>query len=411
MIISDLHLHSRYARACSKAITIENLEKWANVKGLNLLGTGDFQHPIWNRELKNKLEEYNEGIYQTATGFKFLLSTELSNIYTQDGKGRRIHNLILIPSFEIGDQVIEALSKKGRIDYDGRPIFGFSCIELVDIMMNISNDIEIIPAHIWTPWFSIFGSKSGFDSVEECFKEKSKYIHALETGMSSDPEMNERLSKLDNYNLVSFSDAHSFWPWRIGREATLFDTKFSYKDIIKAIRTGSGLSKTIETLPEYGKYHYDGHRKCGISFGPQESLKHNKLCPKCGNILTIGVSNRVEELADREIGFRRENASNFVKLVPLTELISVVYGINLLSSKTIWGVYNELIKHFENELNILLNVERDRLEKVAHKKLVDVIIRNREGKLDIEPGFDGVYGKIAVSENEKINSQTTLKNF
>ena len=408
MIIADLHIHSRFARGCSKNITIENLEKWGKIKGIDLLGTGDFQHPIWNRELKNKLEEFYQGIYQTSSGFKFLLSTEISNIFTQDGKGRRVHNIILVPSFEVGDQIIEELSKKGRLDYDGRPIFGFSCIELVDMMMGISKDIEIIPAHAFTPWFSIFGSKSGFDTVEECFKDNSKYIHAFETGMSSDIEMNRRISTSDKYNLVSFSDSHSFWPWRLGREATIFDTKFFYKDIINAIRTGNGLNKTIETFPEYGKYHYDGHRNCGISFNPEESIKHNKICPKCGSLLTIGVLNRVEELADRK---ESKNAKDSFKLIPLTELIAAVYGIEQLTSKKVWEIYNSLINAFGNEFNILLKVNGRELERVVNKKLVDIILKNREGKLEILAGYDGIYGKVVLSENEVMAVQKKLQNF
>ena len=225
MITADLQIHSRYAQACSKQTNIENLEKYARIKGINLLSTADFTHPLWRKELDEKLTEDENGILWTKSKFPFLWGTEISLMYKQGGKGRRIHNLIFSPNKEVTDQITEALGKKGRLDYDGRPIFGFTSIELIDMVRGISNDIEIIPAHAWTPWFSIFGSKSGFDSIKECFQEKSKYIHAIETGLSSDPEMNWRLSQLDNINLVSFSDAHSFWPWRLGREATLFNTK------------------------------------------------------------------------------------------------------------------------------------------------------------------------------------------
>src|SRR3989338_8164000 len=248
-IIADLHIHGKYSRGCSTDISVANLEKYARLKGVSLLGTGDFTHSGWLTELNSNLKEDDYGILRTKTGFPFIWQTEISMIYSQDGKGRRVHNVILAPSGEVATQITDFLKSKGRVDYDGRPIFGFSCIELADELMKISKDIEIIPAHVWTPWFSIFGSNSGFDSVEECFKEKAKFIHALETGMSSDPAMNWRLSKLDNYALVSFSDMHSFWPWRLGREATVFDIDLEYKNLINAIRTGKGLTETIKIHP------------------------------------------------------------------------------------------------------------------------------------------------------------------
>ena len=221
--IADLQVHSRFSRATSKQLNLENLEKYAKLKGINLLGTGDISHPLWLKELKQGLTEDGSGILKSKSGFDFVLQGEISNIYTQDGKARRIHNLILAKNFEIAEQIQEALKKKGRIDYDGRPIFGFNCVELVEMMKNIDEKIEIIPAHAWTPWYSLFGSMSGFDSVEECFKDQTKHIYAIETGLSSDPSMNWRLSQLDKYTLVSNSDAHSFWPWRLGREANVFE--------------------------------------------------------------------------------------------------------------------------------------------------------------------------------------------
>ncbi|MBI2671003.1 DNA helicase UvrD, partial [Candidatus Woesearchaeota archaeon] len=321
-IITDFQIHSRFARATSKDITIENLEKWARIKGLNLLGTGDFQHPKWFDEINENLEEDSNGILWSKTKFPFFWQTEISLMYTQDGKGRRIHHLILAPNKDIAGQIIEALGRKGRLDYDGRPIFGFSSIELVDMMMSISKEIEIIPAHVWTPYFGLFGSITGFDSVEECFKEKSKYIHAIETGMSSTPDMNWMISSLDKYALVSNSDMHSHWPWRLGREANIFDIKLSYKNIINAIRTRKGFIETIETDPNYGKYHYDGHRNCNFSCSPEESRKLKNICPVCNKPLTIGVLNRVEQLADREYGFMPKDAVLFKKIIPLSELIA-----------------------------------------------------------------------------------------
>ncbi|MAG38526.1 hypothetical protein CMO90_00380, partial [Candidatus Woesearchaeota archaeon] len=259
--ISDLHIHSRYSRACSSAIDIKNLEKWAKIKGVNILGTGDFTHPEWFKELKHELVEDDTGILKTSSGFPFILQTEISLIYTQADRGRRIHNVVLAPNFDVVEQITDYLKKHGRVDYDGRPIFKISCHDFVYNLRKISLDIEVIPAHIWTPWFSLFGSKSGFDSVHECFKDQEKYVHALETGLSSDPEMNWRLSQLDKFNLVSFSDSHSFWPWRMGREATIFELKkLKYDNILRALRSGEGLQETVEVDPSYGKYHFDGHR-------------------------------------------------------------------------------------------------------------------------------------------------------
>lgn len=391
-IIADLHIHSRYSRATSKDITIENLEKWARIKGIHLLGTGDFQHPLWFKEL-NELKEDENGILWTKNNFPFMWQTELSLIYTQDGKGRRVHHIILAPNKDIVKQIIDTLSKKGRLDYDGRPIFGFTSIEFVDMMMSISKDIEIIPCHAWTPWFSIFGSMSGFNSVEECFKEKTKYIHAIETGMSSDPLMNWRLSRLDNFTLVSNSDSHSFWPWRLGRECNVFDIKeLSYKNIINAIRTKEGLKETIEVDPNYGKYHYDGHRLCKFSSSPEETKKLNSICPICKKHLTIGVLNRVEELADRKKGFVPENAVPFKSLIPLHEILSSIMQ-SAIATKKVWQEYNKLIDSFKNEFNILLNVPLIELKKATTDKIASAIMKNREGNLKVKPGFDGQYGE------------------
>ena len=264
-VFADLHIHSRFSRACSKDITIENLEKWARVKGIGLLGTGDFTHPFWLKELKEKLVE-KEGILYSKSGFKFLLTGEISLMYTQ-GRGRRVHLVLLVPNFETADKINEYFDKKGRRDYDGRPIFKISCEQFVKDMKEISEYIEIIPAHAWTPWFGIFGSATGFDSLKEAFGEQEENIHAIETGMSSDPFMNWHLSELNNRAIVSFSDSHSFWPWRIGREATIFEKVESYSDVINAIRENKILG-TVETEPSYGKYQWDGHDNCNFSSSP-----------------------------------------------------------------------------------------------------------------------------------------------
>jgi len=391
-IISDLHIHSRFAMACSKQITLQNLEKYARIKGLQLLGTGDFQHPVWSKDIEKELEQDENGILWSKTKFPFIFQTEISLMYSQGGRGRRLHLMIFSPNKEVSDQITAALLKKGRIDYDGRPIFGFTAIELVDMMNSISKDIEIVPAHVWTPWFGLLGEKSGFDSVEECFQEKSKYIHALETGMSSDPAMNWRLSKLDKYNLVSFSDMHSFWPWRIGREATTFDiNKLTYKNIIKAIRTGEDLHSTVETDPGYGRYHFDGHRKCGISFSPQQTHKHKGICPVCKKKITIGVEYRVEELADRPEHFLPKDHKDYFKLIPLTEILSKLYKKGL-ATKTIWQEYNKLVTEKRSEFDILLKLPLEELKKIMNEKLANIILKNRRGEIKIIPGYDGVYG-------------------
>ena len=411
-LIGDFHIHGRYAQACSKKTTIEDLERTARIKGIHVLGTGDAQHPKWYEEITSKLTEDDNGILWTKTKFPFIWQTEISLAYTQGGKGRRIHHVVLFPNKLIVDQFIEALLKRGRIDYDGRPIFGMSSIEFVDMLREISHDIEVIPAHVWTAWMSVFGSKSGFDSVEECFEERARYIHALETGISSDPAMNWRISKLDKYNLVSFSDPHSSHPWRLGREATRFEVKeLTYKNILQVIRTGEGLKGTIETPPEYGKYHYDGHRSCGVVMNPEESKKINKQCPKCQKEMTIGVEYRVEELADREKGFKPKNANPYHSLIPLTELIAKVYGIKTLSSKKVNETYYQLIKQFQTEYSILLEAPKEALEKITSKQLADLIVQNRTASLAIKPGYDGVYGEVGLSEKEEKQEGSTLNKF
>jgi len=398
-LIADLQVHSRFSRATSKQLNLENLEKYAKIKGLNLLGTGDITHPEWLKELKAGLNEDDTGILKSKSGFNFILQGEISNIYTQDGKARRIHNVILAKNFEIVEQIQEALKKKGRIDYDGRPIFGFNCIDLVEMMKNIDEKIEIIPAHAWTPWYSLFGSMSGFDSVEECFKDQTKHIHAIETGLSSDPAMNWRLSRLDKYTLVSSSDAHSFWPWRIGREANVFDIEPTYDNLIDAIRTRKGFLYTIEVDPNYGKYHLDGHRSCDICMEPKESLKNKNICPKCKRPLTIGVLNRVEQLADREEGYKPKGAVPFTSLIPLSEILASLFNSSV-ASKKVFAEYYNLIKHFETELNILLEAKKEDLIKAADEKIADAIIAVRERKIKIKPGYDGVYGQLVFENSE-----------
>ncbi|MEK6903436.1 MAG: endonuclease Q family protein [Nanoarchaeota archaeon] len=405
--IGDFHIHGRYAQACSKTTTLDDLERNARIKGLHILGTGDAQHPLWNQEITSKLTEDDNGILWSKTKFPFIWQTEISLAYTQGGKGRRIHHVVLFPNGDVVKQFTDALLKRGRIDYDGRPIFGMSSIEFIDMLRSISTDIELIPAHAWTSWMAIFGSKSGFDSVEECFQDRAKYIHAIETGMSSTPAMNWRLSKLDKYNLVSFSDPHSSHPWRLGREATIFDIKeITYKHILHTIRTGDGLKGTIETPPEYGKYHYDGHRLCGITMTPAESRKVNKLCPKCKQEMTIGVEYRIEELADRPLGFKPAHGKPFHSLIPLHELISATCNIKLLHSKKITEIYHKLIGRFGTEYAVLLDAPIDMLRETVDEKLATLILQNRTGDVPIQPGYDGVYGKLLLNNN--MSSQQAL---
>ena len=396
-IIADLHVHSRYARATSKAITLDSLARYARMKGVQLLGTGDFTHPEWRKELGVLQEE--KGIYRTADGFPFLLQTEISLVYTQGGKGRRVHHLLLAPSLEVADAITTFLKTKGRVDYDGRPIFGMSSIELVEAMQHISKDIEIIPAHAWTPWFGVLGSKSGFDSLQECFEEKTRAIHAIETGMSSDPGMNWRISFLDTVTLLSNSDLHSFWPWRLGREANIFELKsLTYKAVLQGIREREGLKRTIEVDPGYGKYHYNGHRNCGVCLSPSQSKQQGNRCNKCGKQLTLGVEHRIEELADREQGYVPKSSIPFSTLLPLSELISAVQKTALASKKT-WETYNKLIDAFGNEFNILLDADEKKIETVAGKPVTQAILKNREGSIKVTPGFDGEYGKLQWSPN------------
>src|SRR3989344_3936529 len=379
-ITADLQIHSKYARATSKNISFENLEKYARMKGLNLLGTGDFQHPIWNKEIKSNLKEDNKGILWSKTGFPFLWQTEVSLMFSQGGKRRAVHILIFAPNGQLADKIVAYLGSKGRLDYDGRPIFGLTCKQLVKELKEIDDKIEIIPAHAFTPWFGVYGSDSGFDSLEEAFEEQAKHIYAIESGMSADPDMIWRLK--ERVNIVSFSDAHSMWPWRLGREATIFELdELSYDNIMKAIRTGKGLKATIETPPEYGKYHYDGHRNCGFSCSPEETKKLNGICPKCGKKLTIGVDYRVNEIAKDGEGYRPEKAKMFFKLLPLHELIALNLKSGIESKKT-WEAYNELIGKFGNELKILLDVSReDLLKEEVDEKLIELILFNRKGKL------------------------------
>ncbi|MBU1975546.1 MAG: endonuclease Q family protein [Nanoarchaeota archaeon] len=411
--ISDLHIHSKYSRACSSALDIPNLEKWAKIKGVALLGTSDFTHPKWIAHIKEELSEDGSGILKTKNGFPFILQTEISLIYSQANKGRRVHQVVLAPSLEVVEQITRYLLKHGRVDYDGRPIFKISSDDFVYNMRKISLDIEVIPAHIWTPWFSMFGSNSGFDSVHECYKDQEKYIHAIETGLSSDPSMNWRLSQLERFNIVSFSDAHSFWPWRIGREATVFEMKeLTYANLLRALRSGEGLQGTIEVDPSYGKYHFDGHRNCNVAMSPKQAIKNKNICPGCKSAMTLGVLHRVEQLADREEGYRPVDAKPFHTLLPMSEILAKMLN-KTITAKLVWREYNKLLRRFGSEYNVLLNATKDHLLEETHGKIVEAILKNRNGDLNVTPGYDGVYGEIVmdeVSEEEVLKKRIIKKN-
>ncbi len=395
-MIADLHIHSRFSRACSKNINLDNLEKYARIKGLNLLGTGDFTHPEWLKEIKENLKEEN-GILYSKTGFKFILTGEISLMYTQR-KGRRVHLVLLAPNLDAVDKINEYLDKKGRRDYDGRPIFKISCEQFVKDMREIDKKIEVIPAHIWTPWFGVFGSKSGFDSLNEAFGSEFDNVHAIETGMSSDPKMNWRISELNSKTIVSFSDSHSFWPWRLGREATIFQHADTYDAVLSQIRENKILG-TIETDPGYGIYHYDGHRECNFSSSPEETKRLNSICPVCQKLLTIGVDSRVDELSNQLIEANK-NQKKYLEMLPLHEVISLVYGTGIASVKC-WKIYNSLIEKFKNEFNILIDVPESKfIENEIDGELIRYILLNREGKIKVKPGYDGVYGKALLEDKQ-----------
>ena len=400
---ADFHIHSKYSRATSKEMNLDSLEKWAKIKGIKVLGTGDFTHPEWLKELKEKLEPAEPGLFKikhSNSEIRFILTTEISCVYSKKQKVRKIHIIVFSPSFEVVEKINTHLSWIGNLKSDGRPTLGLDAKELTKIILNVSPDCLIVPGHIWTPWFSLFGSKSGFDSIEECFEEYSKYIFAAETGLSSDPPMNWRLSTLDKITLISNSDSHS--PTRIGREANVFNTEISYYAILKAIKEKDKQKflYTIEFFPEEGKYHYDGHRFCGISLSPKESKKYNNLCPVCNKPLTIGVLNRVEQLADRPEGFIPENAIPFKSLIPLEEIIADALGV-LPGTNQVEKEYKKLIENFQNEFNVLLKVEKKDLEKITTPEIAEGIMKTRERKVFVEPGYDGVYGKIRIFSQEE----------
>ena len=419
MYLADLHIHSRFSRATSREGDLPHLDFWARRKGLALLGTGDFTHPAWRRELHEQLIPSGQGVYALRQELlldglcpgpapQFVITGEISSIYKRDGKTRKVHNLILLPSLEAADELSARLEAIGNIHSDGRPILGLDSRDLLELTLECCPEAELIPAHIWTPHFAMFGAFSGFDSIGACFADLTPHIHAVETGLSSDPPMNWRISSLDHLTLVSNSDAHS--PSKLGREANLLDTGISYPELIASIRTGQGFLGTVEFFPEEGKYHLDGHRSCGVCLTPSETLEHGGLCPICGKKLTIGVEHRVQALADRPMGFRPEGAKPFESLAPLPEVIAASTGLPA-SGKKVQEIYEHLLCTLGAEFPILRQLPLEDIAQAAGPCVAEGIRRLRLGQVDRQAGFDGEYGKITLltpSEIQQFSGQISL---
>lgn len=413
---TDLHIHGRYSRATSPRMNVNELVHYSLIKGLNLVGTGDFTHPEWMKELRNSLGEIlGTGLFkptgQTNRQIYFLITCEVCTIFNYNERVKKIHHVIMTPSFEIAEQISDYLSKFGSLQADGRPQLKMTAAELVEEVINISRRNMVFPAHVWTPWFSLFGAFSGFDSLEDCYQDQSRHIFALETGLSSDPPMNWRLSALDKYTLLSNSDSHSPWPWRIGRETNVFELgTVTYDEVVDTIKKKDPkrFKFTIETNPAYGKYHWTGHRNCNVSLPPSEAIKLNNRCPVCNRNLTEGVKQRIEKLADRPPGFRPEGAIGFKHLLPLHEILASVLNIQTLSSVKIWDVYNALILRFGTEFNVLLEASFEELTQIVNPSIAEAIIRVRQDKVKIEPGYDGVYGKIKIFEEKSKNAKDKI---
>ncbi len=374
---------------------VENLARWCGVKGITVVGTADFTHPVWLRELKAKLKPTGRGLF-TYGAQHFMLTVEVSNIYPQGGRLRKIHNILLAPSFEIVDRINAVLARFGSLMADGRPTLSLPSHKLVEYVMEISSECMVIPAHVWTPWFSLYGSNSGFDSLQECFGDQTKHIAAAETGLSSDPPMNWRLSELDAVTLVSNSDAHS--PAKLGREANVFDCELDYAELVRALR-GRDRSKflyTIEFFPEEGKYHFDGHRACNQRLSPKETKAARGICPVCGRPLTVGVMSRVEALADRESA-PAEGRIPFRSLIPLEEIIAEAFG-SQPGTGAVREEYFRLAKALGSEFAVLLDVPLDEVGRHTRPRVVDGLRRVREGRVAIRPGYDGVFGELHIFE-------------
>jgi uncharacterized protein (TIGR00375 family) len=409
--IADFHIHSKYSRATSRDMDVKHLAQWAKLKGITLMGTGDFTHHLWLEELKHTLEDCGNGLFKYADVY-FMLTAEISSIYSKGGKGYRIHNLIFAPSFSAVDKINHALFSRGaNLSSDGRPIIGLPAAELARMVFDIDENCMVVPGHIWTPWFSLFGSMSGFDKIEDCFEEQTPKIFALETGLSSDPAMNWRLSALDRFTLISNSDSHS--PQKIGREANVFNCELGYSTIRQVLKNKdqSKFLYTIEFFPEEGKYHFDGHRLCGIRWSPQETKQHNGKCPKCGKPVTVGVANRIEKLADRPEGFKPQNAIPFKNLIPLDEIIASAKGVGK-ASVNVERDYQLYLNKFGTEFEILLKASKEELLKALPPKVAEGVLLARLGKVNIKPGYDGEYGTVSVfGETPAVRNEEQLNLF
>jgi uncharacterized protein (TIGR00375 family) len=424
---ADLHIHSKYSRATSSKMDLENLYKWAQLKGLKVIATGDFTHPRWFSEIQEKLEPAEDGLFRLKDKFaskvdseiptvcksevRFILSVEISNIYSKGGKTRKVHNLVFASSITDAAKLNARLQKIGNLKADGRPILGLDSKKLLEFCLDISDDCYLVPAHAWTPHFAVFGSNSGFDSLEECFEDLTKYIFAIETGLSSDPPMNFRLSALDNITLISNSDAHS--PIKLAREANVLNCNLSYKQIFDAIKNGDKekFLGTIEFFPQEGKYHYDGHRACNYCCDPKETIRQNYKCPYCGKKITVGVMHRVEKLADREKGGNHARAFPYKYVIPLYEIIAEAFNIGV-SSKKVMSTYNDLLTKIGNELFILLEADLKDIKMTAGDRIAEGIKRMRENKVYISPGYDGEFGKIKLfGDEERNNSKSQMSLF
>ncbi len=408
--VADLHTHSRFAGACSTSLNIANMAKWAQKKGIDLLGTGDCLHPLWFNEIKNILTDNGDGTYQYDKT-RFIISTEVSCIYSEGGQTHRIHLLIYLPSLESAANLATALSKKGgKLASDGRPILGLSSKSLCQIVFGAEPKALVIPAHIWTPWFSLYGSNSGYDTLADCFGEFSDQIYAVETGLSSEPAMNWRVGDLDQRSIISFSDLHSL-P-RLGREVTIFGGSSNFSSLTKALKT-QNIIGTIEFFPEEGKYHYSGHRNCNVVYNPQELAEKGEICPVCNKRLTIGVTQRVEQLAIRSVEDLKINTvegvikstafparPGFRMLVQLEEILAESFGVTVKSQK-VQQEYERLVTTVDTELMILTKTPIDLLAMTTGEKIADGVKRVREGRLVIEPGFDNTYGRVHIWNGEK----------
>lgn len=409
--IADLHVHSKYSRATSQDMSPESIWRWAQLKGISVIGTGDFTHPQWLKELSAKLEPGAEGLFSLrrelrtgdvpdscAAEVSFILSAEISCIYRKKDRTRKIHAVVLVPDISTAAKINLSLAKIGNLSADGRPILGLDAKELLKIVLDASPDALFIPAHAWTPHFSLFGSESGFDAMEECFDELTPHIHAIETGLSSDPAMNRRLSALDGITLVSNSDAHS--AAKIGREANIFETEISYRAMAAALTTRKGFAGTIEFFPEEGKYHFDGHRDCGVSLSPKETIGYDYLCPVCGKRLTVGVMHRVEKLADRAEGGGPADAPPYRSIIPLPEIIGEALTVGP-ASKKVNSAYLDLLAKLGSEFNILLDAPIAEIVRASSPVIAEAVSRMREGRVHIAPGYDGEYGKIRIFEERE----------